>query len=70
MSDTPKTDAAESDACNKLGVIDVVDIEFARAQERTIAELVEALKGVVRVADRKTDEFDAARAAIQRATRP
>lgn len=27
-------------------------------------ELLAALKGVVRVADRKTDEFDAARAAI------
>lgn len=31
------------------------------------AELVEALKGVIRVADRKTDEFDAARAAIKKA---
>ena len=27
-------------------------------------EMLEALKGVVRVADRKTDEFDAARATI------
>lgn len=31
-------------------------------------ELLEALKGVLRVADRKTDEFDAARAAINKAT--
>lgn len=31
-------------------------------------EMLEALKGVVRVADRKTDEFDAARAAIAKAT--
>jgi len=31
-------------------------------------ELLEALKGVVRVADRATDEFDAARAAISKAT--
>jgi hypothetical protein len=31
-------------------------------------ELLEALIGVVRVADRKTDEFDAARAAIEKAT--
>jgi hypothetical protein len=31
-------------------------------------ELLEALKGVLRVADRKTDEFDAARAAIAKAT--
>jgi hypothetical protein len=30
-------------------------------------DLLEALKAVVRVADRKTDEFDAARAAIARA---
>lgn len=30
-------------------------------------ELLEALKGVVRVADRKTREFDAARAAIAKA---
>ena len=31
-------------------------------------ELLEALKGVVAVADRKTDEFDRARAAIAKAT--
>jgi hypothetical protein len=31
-------------------------------------ELLEALKGVLAVADRKTDEFDAARAAIAKAT--
>ena len=31
-------------------------------------QLLEALIGVVRVADRKTDEFDAARAAISKAT--
>lgn len=31
-------------------------------------ELLEALIGVVRVADRATDEFDAARAAIAKAT--
>lgn len=32
-----------------------------------VPEMLEALKGVVRVADRKTVEFDAARAAIARA---
>jgi hypothetical protein len=32
-----------------------------------VDELVAALKGVIRVADRKTDEFDAARAAIAKA---
>jgi hypothetical protein len=31
-------------------------------------DLLEALKGVLRVADRKTAEFDAARAAIAKAT--
>lgn len=31
-------------------------------------DLLAALQGVMRVADRKTDEFDAARAAIQKAT--
>ena len=43
----------------------------AIANGRLIAaapELLEALKGVVRVADRATQEFDAARAAIAKAT--
>jgi len=35
-----------------------------RAYEATVANLVEALRGVIRVADRDTDEFDAAKAAI------
>jgi hypothetical protein len=41
------------------------------ANARLIAaapELLEALQGVLRVADRATDEFDAARAAIAKAT--
>lgn len=45
--------------------------EEAMANGRLIAaapELLEALRGVLRVADRKTDEFDAARAAISKAT--
>lgn len=37
------------------------------ALKDTIFMLVEALKGVVRVADRKTTEFDAAREAIAKA---
>ncbi|MBT2322563.1 hypothetical protein J7E62_09415 [Variovorax paradoxus] len=37
-------------------------------REELIAEMLEALRGVVRVADRATDEFDAARAAIAKAT--
>lgn len=49
-----------------------VTSEFeAAANARLISaapELLEALKGVVRVADRATDEFDAARAAIAKVT--
>lgn len=43
----------------------------SEANARLIAaapDLLEALRGVVRVADRKTDEFDAAHAAIAKAT--
>lgn len=48
-----------------------VSNEQEEADARLIAaapDLLEALKGVLRVADRKTDEFDAARAAIAKAT--
>lgn len=38
-----------------------------RAYEATVANLVEALRGVIRVADRATDEFDVAKAAIMNA---
>jgi hypothetical protein len=41
-----------------------------KANARLIAaapDMLEALQGVLRVADRKTDEFDAARAAIAKA---
>lgn len=41
----------------------VADIALAAAAP----ELLEALLGVLRVADRATDEFDAARAAIEKA---
>lgn len=37
------------------------------ARDELIAEMLEALRGVVRVADRTTVEFDAARTAIARA---
>jgi outer membrane murein-binding lipoprotein Lpp len=40
-----------------------------RAYEATVANLVEALRGVIRVADRDTVEFDAAKAAIFNAMR-
>lgn len=39
-----------------------------RNYEATVANLVEALRGVIRVADRQTNEFDAAKAAILNAT--
>lgn len=45
-------------------------MDAAKANARLIAaapELLEALKGVLRVADRKTVEFDAARSAIAKA---
>lgn len=45
--------------------------EQCEANARLIAaapDLLEALRGVVRVADRATVEFDAARAAIEKAT--
>lgn len=44
--------------------------EETRTNARLIAaapDLLEALEGVLRVADRQTDEFDAARAAIAKA---
>lgn len=41
--------------------------EAIESQARCITEMLEALRGVVRVADRATDEFDAARAAIANA---
>lgn len=39
----------------------------APIEDQTQAQLLEALEAVVRVADRKTDEFDQARAAIAKA---
>lgn len=44
------------------------DVALANAKLLNAApDLLEALRGVLRVADRKTDEFDAARAAIAKA---
>ncbi len=57
-------------------LIPIAPYEWAEAYGGSIAnarliaaapDLLEALKGVLRVADRKTDEFDAARAAIAKA---
>ncbi len=51
-SDWPTVVVSEADACLISAAPD----------------LLEALQGVLRVADRKTDEFDAARAAIAKAS--
>lgn len=60
----------------KSVLIPIAPYEWAEAYGGSIAnarliaaapDLLEALKGVLRVADRKTDEFDAARAAIAKA---
>lgn len=55
-----------------VGIGNVVDAgAVTHANARLIAaapELLSALQGVLRVADRATDEFDAARAAIAKAT--
>lgn len=51
------------------GVRDVDDIAFANTRLIAAApDLLEALEAVVKVADRDTVEFDAARAAIAKAT--
>ena len=47
-------------------VLEAAAVEIRRLRAQRDA-LLEALKGVLRVADRKTDEFDAARAAIAKA---
>lgn len=63
--DTPRTDAQLIfDVRNQDERYALVPADFARQLKRENAALVAALEGVVRVADRKTDEFDAARAAL------
>lgn len=47
-----------------------VDLRAAARLMAAAPQLLEALQGVLRVADRATDEFDAARAAIAKATTP
>lgn len=46
MNDTPKTDAAERSAEDFTGHVKVVSANFARAQERRIAELEAAMTKV------------------------
>ena len=62
-NDAPEVAALKAERDAKLAIYDEV-IDNLQSQ---VDELVAALKGVIRVADRKTDEFDAARAAIAKA---
>jgi hypothetical protein len=66
------TDIVQENADWSLTIIaqDYVPLEEHQANTRLVAaapELLEALEGVLRVADRKTVEFDCARAAIAKA---
>lgn len=61
--DAPEVAALIAKRDAQLAIYDEV-IDNLQSQ---VDELVAALKGVIRVADRKTDEFDAARAAIAKA---
>lgn len=62
-NDAPEVAALKAKRDAQLAIYDEV-IDNLQSQ---VDELVAALKGVIRVADRKTDEFDAARAAIAKA---
>ena len=62
-NDAPEVAALKAERDAQLAVYDGV-VDNLQSQ---VDELVAALKGVIRVADRKTDEFDAARAAIAKA---
>ena len=61
--DAPEVAALKAERDAQLAIYDKA-IDNLQSQ---VDELVAALKGVIRVADRKTDEFDAARAAIAKA---
>lgn len=61
----------EGSSMNRALCPDGIQSNNREADARLMAaapDLLEALCGVLRVADRKTDEFDAARAAIAKAT--
>ena len=62
-NDAPEVAALKAERDAQLAIYDEV-IDNLQSQ---VDELAAALKGVIRVADRKTDEFDAARAAIAKA---
>lgn len=65
-----------SDLCEPIAIIphdDIVEngvpeIKANAALITAAPDLLKALQGVLRIADRKTDEFDAARDAIAKAT--
>jgi hypothetical protein len=68
-SDTPKWAAIATVTQNHLGSREVGPVE-AEANARLIAaapDLLDALQAIVAIADRKTVEFDRARAAIAKA---
>lgn len=54
--------------CAEPGSEQEANAEFIVRAWNSFDDLLAALQGVLRVADRATDEFDAARAAIARAT--
>lgn len=62
QSDTPRTDAAAFTAreryCVYPGTDEMVPADFARAQERTIAELAGALKALRKVVSDAVDAWD------------
>jgi hypothetical protein len=63
----PARTPSESEIKAVLPALTAIRAEAA-ATERD--ELIAALRGVVRVADRRTDEFDRARAALAKADKP
>lgn len=52
--------------CPHCGALAYIQTPWTRLEDAA-PDMLAALEGVVRVADRKTDEFDAARAAIRKA---
>jgi len=65
----PKLYPGETDPARIADLADADDCTEADAQLIAAApDLLEALKGIIAVADRKTDEFDRAKAAIAKAT--
>ena len=67
MSEQPDPLLAEKDdAIAGMAVAIKEQYEQIAAKDALLAEAMEALRGVIRVADRKTVEFDAARAILSK----